>query len=85
MEIGRKTRVRTRNMLPILVTLDVSRLSGWLNADAPCRVEAGGQISMHDEKRPTRRVVEVGRRARAKRTRNMPTMLVTLDVSKVSG
>ena len=23
----------------MLVTLDVSRLSGWLNADAPCRVE----------------------------------------------
>ena len=31
------------------------------------------------------RLVEVGRRARAKRTRNMPAMLVTLDVSKVSG
>ena len=23
----------------MLVTLEVSRLSGWLNADAPCRVE----------------------------------------------
>ena len=22
------------------VTLDVSKLSGWLNADAPCRVES---------------------------------------------
>ena len=30
---------RTWNMLIILVTLDVSKLSGWLNADAPCRVE----------------------------------------------
>ena len=29
---------RTRNMLPMSVTLDVSRLSGWLNAYADCRV-----------------------------------------------
>ena len=29
---------RTRNMPRIFVTLDVSKLSGWLNADAPCRV-----------------------------------------------
>ena len=30
---------RTSNMLPMFVTLDVSKLSGWLNADTPCRVE----------------------------------------------
>ena len=30
---------RTWNMLRMFVTLDVSKLSGWLNADAPCRVE----------------------------------------------
>ena len=30
--------VRTVNMLLMSVTLDVSRLSGWLNADANCRV-----------------------------------------------
>ena len=30
---------RTLNMAPMSVTLDVSKLSGWLNADAPCRVE----------------------------------------------
>ena len=30
---------RTVNMLPMFVTLDVSRLSGWLNADAHCRAE----------------------------------------------
>ena len=30
---------RTLNMARMVVTLDVSRLSGWLNADAPCRVE----------------------------------------------
>ena len=28
---------RTANMLYMLVTLEVSKLSGWLNADAPCR------------------------------------------------
>ena len=39
---GQATRAkRTRNMLPMVVTLDVSRLSGWLNADAPCRDERG--------------------------------------------
>eukprot|EP00964_Phaeocystis_antarctica_P063591 scaffold38171_cov50-Phaeocystis_antarctica.AAC.11 len=32
-------RSRTRNMYPMLVTLDVSRLSGWLNDVAPCRVQ----------------------------------------------
>ena len=31
--------MRTQNMKLMVVTLDVSRLSGWLNADAPCRVE----------------------------------------------
>ena len=30
---------RTLNMLVMSVTLDVSKLSGWLNADADCRVE----------------------------------------------
>ena len=30
---------RTLNMLSILVTLDVSKLSGWLNLYACCRVE----------------------------------------------
>ena len=32
---------RTANMLFMLVTLDVSKLSAWLNADAPCRVGRG--------------------------------------------
>ena len=32
---------RTWNMPIIVVTLDVSKLSGWLKADAPCRVEEG--------------------------------------------
>ena len=31
---------RTENMRPMFVTLEVSKLSGWLNADADCRVES---------------------------------------------
>ena len=38
---GRARAVRTSNMRVMSVTLDVSRLSGWLNADAYCRVRKG--------------------------------------------
>ena len=39
-EVGGRARAeRTRNMPPMSVTLEVSRLSGWLNADALCRVK----------------------------------------------
>ena len=39
---------RTSNMAPMVVTLEVSKLSGWLKVDACCRVEgracdAGGR------------------------------------------
>jgi len=38
--IGGRTRAEhTENMYPMFVTLDVSRLSGWLNVFADCRVE----------------------------------------------
>ena len=33
---------RTSNMRPICVTLDVSKLSGWLKACAFCRVKGRG-------------------------------------------
>jgi hypothetical protein len=33
---------RTMNMLRMVVTMEVSRLSGWLNADASCRVDGRG-------------------------------------------
>ena len=33
---------RTSNMRLMSVTLEVSKLSGWLKTDAPCRVERGG-------------------------------------------
>ena len=36
---GRARAERTKNMYCMLVTLDVSKLSGWLNAVASCRVE----------------------------------------------
>ena len=38
---GRARAERTENMYCMFATLDVSKLSGWLKADAPCRVERG--------------------------------------------
>ena len=47
-EIGSRARggfqERTRNMKLMSVTLDVSKLSGWLNAEANCRVERRAYI-----------------------------------------
>ena len=40
---GRARAERTENMYAMSVTLDVSRLSGWLNADAPYRVKGEAQ------------------------------------------
>ena len=38
--VGARARAeRTLNILRMFVTLDVSKLSGWLNAYACCRVE----------------------------------------------
>ena len=38
--VGVRARAeRTRNIWCMFVTLDVSKLSGWLNAFASCRVE----------------------------------------------
>ena len=88
------------NMSFLFVTLDMSKLSSWLNAVAYCRVErrphatreecgpggvmalgGGDAIGMHGEG-PTQGCG--GARARAERTKNIPCMVVTLDVSKVS-
>ena len=38
-EGARACAERTLNMPTMYVTSDVSKLSGWLNAAAPCRVE----------------------------------------------
>ena len=37
---ARAVRQRTMNMSAMFVTLDVSKLSGWLKADACCQVES---------------------------------------------
>ena len=85
------------NMPYMFVTLDVSRLSGWLNADAACRVTTE---LMEGDMRGSRgraggssgRSVHGGSDwtlgpwyTRGGRTRKSLSMLVTLDVSKLSG
>ena len=87
-------------MKPVVVTLEVSKLSGWLNADAPCRESNGGHMRCGARCGPgggRRRVTAVQAACRGKidcrsgaghgeeRTRNMSVMVVTLDVSKLSG
>ena len=84
----------------MLVTLDVSRVSGWLNADANCRVERrtyekqgevragrwGGRGGNGGASGVQGKVrLQVERRARTERTLNMFIMPVTLDVSRFSG
>ena len=89
---------RTPNIWCMVVTLEVSRLSGWLNAVAYCRESHGGHT--------VRGEVQVGRqqgggRARSvqgrsrlqiegrahgeERTRNIWYIFVTLEVSRLSG
>ena len=51
---------RTSNMAPMLVTLDVSKLSGWLNADALCRVQRRACMRVCDAERGVDR--EAGKR-----------------------
>ena len=45
---------RTMNMRVMSVTLEVSKASGWLNADAYCRESKGGR-TVRGEVRPGRR------------------------------
>ena len=68
------------NIQPMFVTLDVLKPSGWLNAFVSCRVGRGRDVGQ--------RLKGVGRwwrEQRAKRTKNMSLMVVTLDVSRFSG
>ena len=65
------------NMPTIVVTLEVSRVSGWLNSDADCAEWKGGHIGSGRNAGWIRTGVE--------RTLNMRYMLVTLHVSKLSG
>jgi hypothetical protein len=46
---------RTPNILLMSVTLEVSKLSGWLKADAPCRVEGRAHAMRGGEVRAGRR------------------------------
>ena len=87
-------------MYSMFVTLEVSRLSGWLNADANCRVKRGAWEEGRRAGRETggRGVAAVAQaacrgdptaeaagRARAERTKNMYPMSVALEVSRLSG
>ena len=70
-EVRAGRRERTWNMYCMLVTLDVSKLSGWLNAYACCRVErraydAGRGVGQEAGGR-------VGRRRRKRHAREGPT------------
>ena len=78
---------RTKNMALMSVTLEVSKLSGWLKALAPCRVEGegmrcggercepgGGREGTRRQRRHGLHVARLkawGPRARAERTSNM--------------
>jgi len=96
---------RTLNMSRMSVTLEVSKLSGWLKFDARCRVEgracdAGGerwepgggracgvvaarQAACTGGTGPTQGLGAKG--TRGERTSNILNMVVTLEVSKLSG
>ena len=97
---GRARAERTPNIHSMLVTLDVSRLSGWLNADAHCRVKKGskggltcglgggtawGQRRRRMQRAERPRLWRLRVRARAERTENMEPIAVTLDVSRLRG
>ena len=96
---GNARMAHTSNMPDMLMTLDVLMLSGWLNADAICRVKEGS-IGRGGNKRAGRArawrrrrmqragkapTVEAEGSARAERTENIHRMSVTLDVSRLSG
>jgi hypothetical protein len=90
---------RTSNICFMSVTLEVSKLTGWLNADAPCRVEGGhvqygtrcGQVGGRAWGRRRKRHARGkgptprlgGQGTRAERTENIMRMFVTLDVSQL--
>ena len=90
---------RTENMKVMSLTLDVSKLSGWLNALASCRVTRPRLVCRPNAERARwevgsrwrcmqgagRSQLDIGGETRAERTQNMLPMSVTLDVSKLSG
>ena len=92
---------RTKNMWFMSLTLEVSKLSGWLNANAYCRESEGEHIrcgascgpgggrrratAVHAAFTQGRARLQIGSRAGEERTENMSRMFVTLEVSKLSG
>ena len=91
---------RTWNMDCIFVTLEVSKLSGWLNLFAACRESEGGHVrcgATCGSGGGTRRATVVQTACRGEldcrlgvwhgeeRTPNMECMFVTLEVSRFSG
>ena len=102
--LGAKNREeRTPNMPPMSVTLEVSKLSGWLNDDAPCReskgghtvcgawryaggrAAGGGATAAASNVQERARLCRLGAGHGEERTENMKLMVVTLEVSKLSG
>ena len=77
------------------MTLVVSRLSGWLNADADCQESNGGhtvrgegagqQTGATASSVQWRLDCRLGTEPGVERTSNICCMLVTLEVSKLSG
>ena len=55
---------RTANIWPMVVTPEVSKLSGWLNADAACQESNGGH-TVRDDVRAGRREAAGDRGARS--------------------
>jgi hypothetical protein len=66
-EWGQKAQ-RTKNIAHMDVTLEVSKLSGWLKASAPCRVQKLGGIRQKDDACGTE-MCGTGERANQQRTR----------------
>jgi hypothetical protein len=96
---ARHARKRTKNMKRMVVTLEVSKLRGWLNADAPCQVErehtrrarccgclgrSWGDVRAQAACREGSNWRSQAGHAR-KRTSNILLMSVTLEVLRLSG
>ena len=97
--VGARARAERTEIMPnMFVTLDVSKLSGWLNALAYCRVERRACNARRGAAREAWRKVAAtqcrrahgegptqgwGARARVERTLNMRSMVVTLEVSQL--
>ena len=66
---GRAWAERTKNMYSMLVTLEMSKVSGWLNARARCRVERGACAAGRDALWKARELGREAAAAKAARTR----------------